>query len=141
MNHPHLILHADGGARGNPGPAGAGAVLYDPQGRTLARRARYLGRTTNNVAEYQGLILGLETARDLGARSLTVRLDSELIVRQLNGQYRVRTPHLRPLYQKARQLMTDFEAVEVQHVPREQNAEADRLVNQAIDQQGDLSQG
>ncbi len=130
----HLILNADGGARGNPGPAGAGAVLSLAGGEVVARLKEYLGEATNNVAEYRGLILGLEAARARGCRSLEVRLDSELIVRQLNGQYKVKSPHLKPLYERAKRLLQDFEAVSIVHVRRELNHEADKLVNQAIDE-------
>jgi len=129
-----FVLHSDGAARGNPGPAGAGAVLYDPDGREVARLHRYLGETTNNVAEYQALLLGLEAALARGVTHLAVRLDSELIVRQLQGAYRVKAPHLKPLFQQARDLLGRFQGVEVAHVPRAQNAVADKLANQAIDQ-------
>ncbi len=130
---PH-ILHADGGSRGNPGPAGAGAVLLDPQGGEVALLKRYLGQTTNNVAEYHGLLMGLEEALRLGVRRLEVRLDSELLVRQLNGQYKVRAPHLLPLYEEARALLARFERARLVHVPRAQNALADELANQAMDE-------
>ena len=128
-----LVLFADGGSRGNPGPAGAGAVLLDPDGATVEELSRFLGRTTNNVAEYEGLIMGLEAAAKRGAQTLGVRLDSELLVKQLNGQYRVKSPHLRPLYQKAKSLLDRFADAEVMHVRREFNREADRLANQAMD--------
>lgn len=130
---PH-VLHADGGSRGNPGPAGAGAALLDPEGRELALLKRYLGVATNNVAEYQGLILGLEAALDRGVTRLEVRLDSELLVRQINGQYKVKAPHLLPLYKQARALLSRFESALLVHVPRAQNAIADQLANQAMDE-------
>ncbi len=129
-----LILHADGGARGNPGPAGAGAVLSTPGGRVLARLHRYLGRTTNNVAEYQALLMGLDQALALGARRLEVRLDSELVVKQLQGAYRVKSPHLKPLYHQVRERLRRFEHVHIIHVRRQDNQEADRLANLAMDQ-------
>jgi len=129
-----LVLNADGGSRGNPGPAGAGAVLADPDGDMVAELQRYLGETTNNVAEYHGLILGLEEALRLGCREITVRLDSELIVRQLQGRYKVKSPKLKPLYAQARKLLAAFAAAEVEHVRREHNREADRLANLAMDQ-------
>lgn len=129
-----LILNADGGARGNPGPAGCGAVLRLPDGQVVAELKEYLGETTNNVAEYRGLLLGLRAAQERGASELEVRLDSELIVRQLNGQYKVKSPHLQPLYQEARKLLAGFRAARVKHVRREQNREADLLANQAMDQ-------
>lgn len=129
-----LILNADGGARGNPGPAGCGAVLRLPSGEEVAGLKKFLGNTTNNVAEYQGLLLGLEAAQAQGASNLEVRLDSELIVRQLNGQYKVKSPHLKPLYERAKSLLQAFASVNVVHVRREQNREADKLANQAMDQ-------
>jgi ribonuclease HI len=128
-----LVLHADGGSRGNPGPAGAGAVLTTEDGEEVAGLSRYLGRATNNVAEYQALIMGLEEARRLGCRELEVRLDSELIVRQLSGRYRVKSPHLKPLHDRARELLAGFGRVRVSHVAREHNHKADRLANQAMD--------
>jgi ribonuclease HI len=129
-----LILNADGGARGNPGPAGCGAVLTLPNGDVVASLNKFLGNTTNNVAEYQGLLLGLEAAQAHGASSLEVRLDSELIVRQLNGQYKVKSPHLKPLFEQAKSLLQAFDSVNVVHVRREQNREADKLANLAMDQ-------
>jgi ribonuclease HI len=128
-----LVLHADGGSRGNPGPAGAGAVLTTADGEEVAGLSRFLGTATNNVAEYQALIMGLEEARRRGCRELEVRLDSELIVRQLSGRYRVKSPHLKPLYDRARELLAGFGRVRVSHVAREHNQKADRLANQAMD--------
>jgi len=126
-------LYVDGASRGNPGPAGAGAVLRDPTGHIRDSGSRYLGRTTNNVAEYQALLLGLELARRHGVRSLDIFADSELLVRQLTGRYRVRSPHLRPLYDAVRQTLSGFAAVRLRHLERSLNREADRLANQAID--------
>lgn len=127
------MLHADGAARGNPGPAGAGAVLLDPDGAVVAELRRALGTATNNRAEYEGLVMGLEEARRLGVEELVVRLDSELIVRQLAGRYRVKHPGLKPFAERARRLLAEFRAVRVEHVPRERNALADRLANEAVD--------
>jgi ribonuclease HI len=127
------ILHADGGSRGNPGPAGAGAALLDCAGQEVALLKRYLGVTTNNVAEYQGLILGLEAALARGIERLEVRLDSELLVRQLQGRYKVKAPHLLPLYQEAKSLLARFASARLTHIPRAQNALADALANQAMD--------
>lgn len=127
-------LHTDGAARGNPGPAGIGVVLFDPRGEVADRTARFIGTTTNNVAEYTALIAGLQRAFELGARRLDVYSDSELMVRQLNGQYRVKNEGLKPLFRQAVSLAARFEAVRFIHVPREQNREADRLANQGIDQ-------
>jgi ribonuclease HI len=128
-------LHCDGACRGNPGPAGAGMVLHDPQGRLQVRKGRYLGETTNNVAEYQALLLGLEEARKLAVKKLRVLADSELMVKQLNGHYRVKSPHLLPLWRQALQALQQFEAYAIMHVPREKNRLADEVANQAIDQQ------
>jgi ribonuclease HI len=127
-------LHCDGACRGNPGPAGAGMVLHDPQGRLQVRKGRYLGETTNNVAEYQALLLGLEEARKLAVKKLRVLADSELMVKQLNGHYRVKSPHLLPLWRQALQALQQFEAYAIIHVPREKNRLADEVANQAIDQ-------
>ena len=129
-----LTLHSDGGSRGNPGPAGAGAVLYDEQGQEVAALSRYLGRTTNNEAEYQALLMGLKRAQELGAQRLTVKMDSELIVRQLEGKYRVKAPGLKPMYDQAKRLLQGFASVTILHVRREFNKRADELANQAMDQ-------
>lgn len=127
------ILWTDGAARGNPGPAGCGAVLKRPDGELLASESRYLGTTTNNVAEYKGLLLGLELALDRGVESIEVRADSELLIRQLNGEYRVKSPGLKPLYEEAKRLLARFRAVRLTHVRRELNIEADKLANRGID--------
>jgi len=126
-------LYADGGARGNPGPAGAGAVIYDQSGAQIAALSRYLGQATNNVAEYQALIMGLEAALELGVARIEARLDSELLVKQLGGQYQVKAPHLKPLFQKAKALLQQFAGAHIVHVRREQNGVADGLANQAMD--------
>ncbi len=128
-------LFADGGSRGNPGPAASGAVLFDPAGEPIEEIGAYLGVATNNVAEWTALLLGLQAAVKLGIRSLRVRLDSELVVKQLRGEYRVKHPDLQPLHRRASQLLRAFEEVDVAHVPRKQNAWADRLVNQVLDQE------
>ncbi|MEB2311335.1 MAG: ribonuclease HI family protein [Sorangiineae bacterium] len=127
------ILWSDGAARGNPGPAGIGAVLEDRQGRRLAEHSEYLGTTTNNVAEYRALLAGLGRAEALGVRELEVRADSELMIRQLKGEYRVKNAGLRPLYDEAQRLLASFDSVRLVHVPRADNAEADRLANLGID--------
>ncbi|MBU2547468.1 MAG: ribonuclease HI family protein [Proteobacteria bacterium] len=124
-------LHTDGAARGNPGPAGAGAVLRDPAGATLAEVSRPLGKATNNEAEYQALILGLEEASRLGARRLRLRLDSELVVRQVTGVYRVKNDRLQPLFQRVRALLRNLEAYDILHIRRELNSEADALASRA----------
>jgi ribonuclease HI len=130
------FLNTDGASRGNPGPAGAGAVLADADEKPIARLRRYLGHTTNNQAEYQALLMGLEEARARGIKNLTVRLDSELIVKQLNGAYRVKNPGLKPLYQQAKDLLKNFDQVQVTHVRRHLNSLADQLANEAIDKDG-----
>ena len=129
----HVTLFADGGSRGNPGPAACGAVLYDETGTVLGEVAEYLGISTNNVAEWSGLIAGLRVALELGAAAVSVRLDSELVVRQLSGQYRVKDAKLVPLAAQARALLRNFRETDVAHVRREQNKAADALVNQALD--------
>jgi ribonuclease HI len=123
----------DGGARGNPGPSGIGVVITDEQGRELARANDYIGVATNNVAEYRALLLGLERARALGAREVALVNDSQLVARQLTGEYRVKKPDLRPLHELALAALSEFDRWTVRSVPREQNEIADELVNEAID--------
>ena len=132
--HRKLRVTSDGAARGNPGPAGAGAVLFDEQGQVLERLGKFLGWQTNNVAEYQGLLLGVRRAHELGAEELEVVADSELIIRQLSGAYQVRAPALRELHTEALTLLKAFRKVKLVHVPRAQNAEADEMSNRAIDE-------
>ena len=128
-----LLLRTDGASRGNPGHAGIGAVLEESgTGETLEFGA-YIGETTNNVAEYRALLLGLEEAERLAPASLTVLSDSELMVRQLTGAYKVKSPKLRPLYLEACRRLRHFNGVRILHVGREENARADRLANRAID--------
>ena len=128
-------LFADGGSRGNPGPAASGAVLLDPSGELVEEVVLYLGVATNNVAEWQALLIGLEAALARGVRRLDVRLDSELVVKQLRGEYRVKHAALQPLHRRALGLLRRFEHVDVAHVPRKQNILADRLVNRVLDQE------
>lgn len=127
-------LYADGGARGNPGPAAGGAVLVGEDGRVLAERGEFLGHATNNVAEYTGLIVGLEEARRLGVTSLDVRLDSLLVVQQLRGAWRIKHPGLRPLALRAGALLAEFPVRTIEHVRREDNTLADAVVNRILDQ-------
>ncbi|MFQ5539372.1 MAG: ribonuclease HI family protein [Candidatus Binatia bacterium] len=127
-------LMVDGAARGNPGEAGCGAIIYDETGEVVEEICRYLGHTTNNVAEYQGLLVGLEGALRLGASRLQIRSDSELLVRQLNGIYRVKDERLKRLYRRVSALLRQLETYRIIHVPREHNRMADRLANQAIDE-------
>ncbi len=129
----HIVAHVDGGARGNPGPAGYGVVIQDDQGKSIAEFSRYLGHRTNNFAEYSGLIAALTYAVEHQHSALRVLSDSELIVRQMNGVYKVRSPDLRPLYDQARVLARRLKWFRIEHVRREQNARADRLANDAMD--------
>ncbi len=128
-----LRLFVDGAARGNPGPAGVGMVVQDGRGKTIAEIGEFLGRATNNVAEYRALIRALQEARARGADEIEVRSDSDLLVRQINGSYRVRSPHLAPLHHEAQELLNAFRRWRVVFVPRSANATADALANQAID--------
>jgi len=136
-----LIVYTDGAARGNPGPAGAGAHLEDSAGKTVDSVERYLGEATNNVAEYTALLLGLERARELGARQVEIRADSELMVKQMRVEYRVRNAGLKPLFERARTLAAHFDVVTYVHVRREFNQAADRLANLAIDGRRDAAAG
>jgi ribonuclease HI len=128
-----VVVHVDGGSRGNPGPAAAAAVVSTPDGDVLDEASLTLGRATNNVAEYRGLLLGLERARALGATEVDVVNDSELVARQISGAYKVKHPDMRPLYLEAMEALRGFERWSVRSVPRAQNADADALVNQALD--------
>ena len=129
-----LIIHTDGAARGNPGPAGAGAILRDAAtGETLAEIAEGLGRATNNVAEWTAVRLALEEARRLGADRVDLRMDSELVARQISGIYRVKHPDLKPIHAAVMELLRALDGYTVGHVPRELNKDADRLSNVAID--------
>ncbi len=129
-----MRVYSDGAARGNPGPAGAGAVLLDENGEVVAELGRFLGDQTNNVAEYEGLLLGLNRALELGATDLEVLADSQLVIRQLSGIYRVRNEGLRPLFEQAKRLLARFRHVELRHIPREMNGAADEMSNRAIDE-------
>ncbi len=126
-------MHVDGGARGNPGPAAAGAVISTPDGAVLDDAAEAIGVATNNVAEYRGLLLGLQRARALGATEVEVVNDSELVAKQVNGAYKVKHPDMKPLHAAALQALDGFERWSIRSVPRAQNADADALVNQALD--------
>lgn len=128
-----VVVHVDGGARGNPGPAAAGAVISTPGGEVIADAAETIGVATNNVAEYRGLLLGLRTARELGASEVEIVNDSELIAKQVNGTYKVKHPDMKPLHAAALRALRDFERWSIRSVPRAQNADADALVNQALD--------
>lgn len=135
-----VVLEADGGSRGNPGPAGYGAVVLDERtGALLAERAGWLGVATNNVAEYRGLIAGLEAAAELGATEVSVRMDSKLVVEQMAGRWQVKHPGLQPLAAQARGLIEGFGSVSFQWIPRALNTKADALANQAMDSRGDIA--
>ena len=124
----------DGGSRGNPGPASYGVVIRNPRGEVVAKLKKYIGRMTNNVAEYYGLIAALDYAQSHGIRALRVESDSELLVRQMRGQYKVKSAELRPLFERARKMSHTFAFFKIEHVYREQNAEADALANAALDE-------
>ena len=128
-----LLIYTDGAARGNPGPAGAGAILRDADGTVLAEVAEPLGRATNNVAEWTAVLLALEEARRLGATHVDLRMDSQLVARQISGVYRVKHPDLKPIHAAVMDLLRLLDGYTVGHVPRELNRDADRLSNIAID--------
>lgn len=134
MVDKRLSLFTDGACRGNPGNGGAGAVLVGENGEVVSTAKRFLGHCTNNIAEYQALILGLEEALRRGSTAISIYLDSELIVRQIQGVYRVKNPTLKPLMADVRALLDRFDTWQVAHVPRSENAVADRLANEAIDE-------
>jgi|SRR5579875_271172 len=136
MRRQKLILETDGASRGNPGLAGAGVVIRDDSGRRVETIGKFLGVTTNNQAEYQALITGLEAAGRHNPESIEVHSDSELLVRQMTGAYRVRNPAILPLYARAMELTIELGNVSYRHVPREQNSGADKLANVAIDSRG-----
>jgi ribonuclease HI len=128
-----VVVHVDGGSRGNPGPSAGAALIATPDGEILASATALFGVATNNVAEYRGLLLGLERARELGATEVELINDSELVAKQLNGIYRVKHADMRPLHAQALAALAQFERWSIRSVPREQNADADALVNQALD--------
>ncbi len=128
-----LTVNVDGGARGNPGPAAIGVVVRDEDGEVLAERAERIGRSTNNVAEYKALLLGIEAAQELGASELELIGDSELIVRQVEGRYKVKDATMRELHAEAKRALAALDRWSIRHVKRAQNADADRLVNAALD--------
>jgi ribonuclease HI len=128
-----LIVNVDGGARGNPGPAAIGAVVQLPDGGVVEERGEQIGEATNNVAEYRAVLLGIERAAELGASELELVGDSELVVRQVRGEYKVKDATLRGLHAEVKRALQPFERWSIRHVRREQNAEADRLVNTALD--------
>src|SRR3989344_312491 len=128
-----LIIYSDGGARGNPGPAAIGVVIYDDAGKEIKRISQSIGETTNNQAEYKALLAALKFAAEMKSESLVCHLDSELVVKQMQGSYKIKEPTLQPLAQEALRLMTQFKEVRFVHVRREKNKLADQLVNEALD--------
>lgn len=127
-----MILYCDGASRGNPGPGAYGFVLLSEKEIVFSQGAR-MGVVTNNVAEYEGLLKGLEKSLELGATEIAVRSDSQLLVRQLLGEYKVKAPHIIPLVEKAKMLLSRFKQVDIAHIPREENSLADALCNEALD--------
>lgn len=127
------VAFCDGGSRGNPGEAACGVLVFDAGGAELLRRAKRLGRLTNNQAEYEGVIYALELAGQLGAKKLEIRMDSELVVRQLEGSYKVKNEGLKPYYRRACELVGEFQSVALTHIRRSDNREADKLVNAVLD--------
>ncbi len=129
-----LLIYTDGAARGNPGESGAGVVLKTPEGEEVGRFGRYLGKGTNNFAEYQALLLGLQHAQEFGANDITILSDSDLLVRQLVGEYRVRAAHLRVLFDEAQEMLAEFDKYQIKRIERDKNKEADSMANRAIDE-------
>jgi ribonuclease HI len=132
--HERVVVHVDGGSRGNPGPAAVGAVATSPEGETLAEAGRYIGEETNNVAEYKAVLLGLELAHDLGAREVEIVNDSQLVARQIGGEYKVKNKGLMPLFRETMAALRQFDQWAVRDVRREHNVRADELVNEALDE-------
>jgi ribonuclease HI len=133
LDHPSVVVNCDGAARGNPGPAGIGVVIAEPDGTVIDTIAEGLGETTNNVAEYTAVLRGLRRVAALGAAEVLLRSDSRLLIEQLKGHYRVKAPHLRPLHAEILALVPRFDRIRFEHVPRERNADADRLANVGVD--------
>jgi ribonuclease HI len=133
MNHIKVIIFSDGGARGNPGPAACGVVIKNQQGQTISKHSKFLGETTNNQAEYAGVLLGLEAAKKIGAQEVIFYLDSELVVNQLSRNFKVKDLAIQSAFVKIWNLGIGFKKIKYHHIPREENKEADRLVNEALD--------
>lgn len=136
MSQKKLIIFTDGGARNNPGPAGIGVAIFDHENlnKPVATYKKYIGETTNNQAEYKAVVLGLEEAKKIGASQVEVRLDSELVCKQINGQYKLKNPDFQESFIKIFNLRQSFKKITFKHIPREQNKLADKLVNEAIDE-------
>src|SRR5689334_4871614 len=135
-----LPLEFDGGSRGNPGPAGIGVVVRAKDGTPLVTLGRFIGRATNNVAEYRALITAMDEAKKLGARNIVIRGDSELIIRQMRGEYRVKHPDMKELYDEAQSLVSDFDSAKIEHNLRHKNELADKLANLAMDKRADVTE-
>lgn len=136
--HSKITIHTDGGSRGNPGPAAAGFILNDSDGNQLQAKSFFLGRATNNVAEYTAIVKALEAAKEIGAKKLVVFSDSELLVRQINGTYKVKSEQIKPLFRQAVELLDEFVDCKINFVPRGENKEADKLVNQSLNLERDV---
>ncbi|MFH0732205.1 MAG: ribonuclease HI family protein [Candidatus Omnitrophota bacterium] len=127
------FLYIDGAARGNPGPAGVGIVISDAKGRVIETISKYIGENTNNVAEYTALVFGMDQLRKIDAKDIVINTDSELLAKQLGGEYKVKSPALKSLYDKVTQMLVSFDEVRINQIGREKNKQADELANQAID--------
>jgi ribonuclease HI len=136
LKNKYIEIFIDGGARGNPGPAGIGVLILDGTGKKLKEVSKYIGEATNNIAEYNALLYGLEEALILRADQIKINLDSELVAKQLGGEYRVKDENLRPLFERAVNMLKSFKNFEINHIVREKNKEADKLVNKAINLAG-----
>ena len=136
MKSKRIVLYTDGGSRGNPGPSGIGVIMLDSNKKKIKEISRYIGLTTNNIAEYSALVCGLEEAAALGASDVVIFMDSELLAKQLSGEYRVKDGNIRPLFEKALGVLKNFNSFEIKHIDREKNKEADKLVNKAINLAG-----
>lgn len=132
MKNKQLTIYIDGGSRGNPGPSGIGVVIFDKSGKKIKELSKYIGETTNNIAEYNALLYGLEEALILRADEVLLNMDSELVAKQLTGDYRVKDPGIKPLFERAVNMLKGFTNFEIRHIEREKNKEADKLVNKAI---------
>lgn len=132
MKNKKFEIYIDGGARGNPGPAGVGVVILDANGKKIKEVSKYIGEATNNIAEYNALLYGLEEALMLRADDIAINMDSELVAKQLTGDYRVKDSNIKPLFERALNMLKSFKKFEIRHVEREKNKEADKLVNKAI---------
>lgn len=132
MKNKRIEIYIDGGSRGNPGPAGIGVVILDERGKKIKDIAKYIGETTNNVAEYNALLYGLEEVLIIRADEILINMDSELVAKQLSGDYRVKDSNIKPLFERALNMLKSFKSFEIKHIEREKNKEADKLVNKAI---------